>query len=137
MLFLLLYAAVPRGRAVDRLRRRGDGALRLRRLLRRRRRRADRRRAAACRARSRRSSPARCWSCSRSRSARSALKLIDTNGVELPDDGNSYGTRRQIGELLLTKYLLPFEVASFLLTVAAVCAVVLARRRRGLEELDR
>lgn len=67
--------------------------------------------------------------------AATSLKLIETNGVKLPNDGNSYGTPEQIGELLLTKYLLPFEVASFLLTVAAVCAVVLARRRRGLEEL--
>ena len=35
--------------------------------------------------------------------------------------------------LFLTKYLFPFEVASILLLVAAVGAVVLARRRRGLE----
>jgi hypothetical protein len=34
----------------------------------------------------------------------------------------------------LTKYLFPFELASLLLMVAAVGAVVLARRRRGLEE---
>ncbi len=63
----------------------------------------------------------------------SGLKLLDTYGAKV--DGNVYGTPEQIGELLLTKYLLPFEVASFLLTVAAVCAVVLARRRRGLEPL--
>lgn len=61
----------------------------------------------------------------------SGLKQLDTYGANV--DGNVYGTPEQIGELLLTKYLLPFEVASFLLTVAAVCAVVLARRRRGLE----
>ena len=40
---------------------------------------------------------------------------------------------RTIGRLFLTKYLFPFEVASMLLLVAAVGAVVLARRRRGLE----
>ena len=40
----------------------------------------------------------------------------------------------QIGELLLTNFLLPFEAASFLLLIAAVGAVVLARRRRGLED---
>ena len=45
-----------------------------------------------------------------------------------------FGTPRQIGKLLLTKYLFPFEIASILLLVAAVGAVVLARRRRGLEE---
>ena len=43
---------------------------------------------------------------------------------------------REIGELLLTKFLLPFEAASFLLLVAAVGAVVLARKRRGLEEAE-
>jgi NADH-quinone oxidoreductase subunit J len=67
--------------------------------------------------------------------AASGMKLLDTHGVRLPDDGQRYGSPERIGELLLTKYLLPFEVASFLLTVAAVCAVVLARRRRGLEPL--
>src|SRR3954452_21189854 len=44
----------------------------------------------------------------------------------------AFGTPRQIGELLLTKFLLPFEVASFLLLIAAVGAVVLARRRGGI-----
>src|SRR5436305_4579168 len=45
-----------------------------------------------------------------------------------------FGTPAHIGQLFLTKYLFPFEVASILLLVAAVGAVVLARRRRGLEE---
>ncbi len=44
-----------------------------------------------------------------------------------------FGTPAHIGKLFLTKYLFPFEVASLLLLVAAVGAVVLARRRRGLE----
>jgi NADH:ubiquinone oxidoreductase subunit 6 (subunit J) len=44
-----------------------------------------------------------------------------------------FGTPEHIGKLFLTKYLFPFEVASILLLVAAVGAVVLARRRRGLE----
>jgi hypothetical protein len=44
-----------------------------------------------------------------------------------------FGTPADIGKLFLTKYLFPFEVASILLLVAAVGAVVLARRRRGLE----
>src|SRR5436305_12157564 len=44
-----------------------------------------------------------------------------------------FGTPAHIGQLFLTKYLFPFEVASILLLVAAVGAVVLARRRRGLE----
>ncbi|MBA2579839.1 MAG: NADH-quinone oxidoreductase subunit J [Thermoleophilaceae bacterium] len=45
-----------------------------------------------------------------------------------------FGSPAQIGALLLSKFLIPFEAASFLLLVAAVGAVVLARRRRGLEE---
>lgn len=45
----------------------------------------------------------------------------------------AFGTPLEIGRLLLTKYLLAFEVASLLLLIAAVGAVVLARRRAGLE----
>jgi NADH-quinone oxidoreductase subunit J len=47
-----------------------------------------------------------------------------------------FGTPRRIGTLFLTKYLFPFEIASILLLIAAVGAVVLARRRRGLEGPD-
>src|SRR5579884_268550 len=47
-----------------------------------------------------------------------------------------FGTPAHIGRLLLTKYLFPFEAASILLLVAAVGAVVLARRRRGLEDTE-
>ena len=45
-----------------------------------------------------------------------------------------FGTPAHIGKLFLTDYLFAFEVASLLLLVAAVGAIVLARRRRGLEE---
>lgn len=62
----------------------------------------------------------------------SALKSLDTEGAK-PVAG--FGSPGQIGELLLTKFLLPFELASYLLTIAAVGAVMLARRRRGLEHL--
>jgi NADH-quinone oxidoreductase subunit J len=44
-----------------------------------------------------------------------------------------FGTPEHLGRLFLTQYLFPFEIASILLLVAAVGAVVLARRRRGLE----
>ena len=44
-----------------------------------------------------------------------------------------FGTPAHIGALFLTTYLYPFEIASILLLAAAVGAVVLARRRRGLE----
>ena len=39
-----------------------------------------------------------------------------------------------MGRLFLTKFLVAFEVASLLLLVAAVGAVILARRRSGLED---
>jgi NADH-quinone oxidoreductase subunit J len=59
----------------------------------------------------------------------SGLKLIDSSGAHI-DPG--FGSAAQIGQLLLTRFLLPFELASFLLLIAAVGAVVLARRRGGL-----
>jgi NADH:ubiquinone oxidoreductase subunit 6 (subunit J) len=59
------------------------------------------------------------------------LDAIDSRG---PDVGAGFGSPGQIGALLLQKFLIPFEAASYLLLVAAVGAVVLARRRRGLEE---
>jgi NADH:ubiquinone oxidoreductase subunit 6 (subunit J) len=62
----------------------------------------------------------------------SGLQALDSRGADLEP---AFGTPGQIGELLLTRFLLPFEAASFLLLVAAVGAVVLARRRRGLEEI--
>jgi NADH:ubiquinone oxidoreductase subunit 6 (subunit J) len=67
------------------------------------------------------------------------LKAVDGEGagynaaVEDP-----FGSPGALGNALLTKFLIPFELASLLLLVAAVGAVVLARRRRGaaLEESD-
>jgi len=61
----------------------------------------------------------------------SSLGALDTRG---PDVAATFGSPGEIGRLLLTKFLLPFEIASFLLLIAAVGAVVLARKRRGLEE---
>ena len=58
------------------------------------------------------------------------LAALDAEGSGFNDE---FGTPGKIGELLLTKFLLPFEVASYLLLVAAVGAVILARRREGLE----
>ena len=60
----------------------------------------------------------------------SSLDALDTRGAELEP---GFGSPGEIGQLLLKKFLIPFEAASFLLLVAAGCAVVLARRRRGLE----
>jgi len=61
----------------------------------------------------------------------SALKGVNGRGAPyIP----GFGTPRQIGQQFLTTYLFPFELASLLLLVAAIGAVVLARRRRGLED---
>jgi NADH:ubiquinone oxidoreductase subunit 6 (subunit J) len=58
------------------------------------------------------------------------LKGVSSKGAPFVP---GFGTPKQIGTLFLTKYLFPFELASILLLVAAIGAVVLARRRRGLE----
>jgi NADH-quinone oxidoreductase subunit J len=63
----------------------------------------------------------------------SALPAIDTDGAALKA---GFGSPAQIGELLLTDFLLPFEIASFLLLIAAVGAVVLARRRGGISAAE-
>ena len=60
-----------------------------------------------------------------------SLKALDTEG---PKTTVAYGSPGEIGELLLTRFLLPFELASFLLLVAAIGAVALAGRRGGLED---
>jgi NADH-quinone oxidoreductase subunit J len=61
----------------------------------------------------------------------SGLKGIDSHGAAYHA---GFGTPGQIGKLLLTRFLLPFEVASFLLLIAAVGAVALARRRGGIAD---
>jgi NADH-quinone oxidoreductase subunit J len=63
----------------------------------------------------------------------SGLKSIDSDGAAL---AAGFGSPAQIGELLLTRFLLPFEIASFLLLIAAVGAVVLARRRGGISAAE-
>src|ERR687896_311519 len=62
----------------------------------------------------------------------SGLEALDTRGADI---GPGFGSPGEIGALLLRRFLVPFEAASYLLLVAAVGAVVLARRRRGLEEV--
>ena len=63
----------------------------------------------------------------------SGLSQIDTEGATIEP---GFGGPAQFGELLLKRFLIPFETASYLLLIAAVGAVVLSRRRRGLEHLD-
>jgi NADH:ubiquinone oxidoreductase subunit 6 (subunit J) len=58
----------------------------------------------------------------------SGLSALDGEGAPYVP---GFGSPAAIGEALLTKFLLPFELASLLLLVAAVGAVVLARRRAG------
>jgi NADH-quinone oxidoreductase subunit J len=62
------------------------------------------------------------------------LEAIDTKGAGYAPGPEAFGTPAYIGKLLLTRFLLAFEVASFLLLIAAVGGVVLARRRQGLDE---
>ncbi len=64
----------------------------------------------------------------------SGLKAIEGYGASYAPGPRTYGTPAYIGNLLLTRFLLAFEVASFLLLIAAVGAVVLARRRGGIED---
>jgi NADH-quinone oxidoreductase subunit J len=65
------------------------------------------------------------------------IAILGTGLSALDEQGAGFfpgfGSPAEIGKLLLTDYLLAFEVASFLLLVAAVGAVILARRREGLE----
>jgi NADH-quinone oxidoreductase subunit J len=60
-----------------------------------------------------------------------SLSALETEGANA---GNAYGTPAEVGELFLTKFLVAFEIASLLLLIAAVGAVILARRRTGLGE---
>jgi NADH-quinone oxidoreductase subunit J len=64
------------------------------------------------------------------------LKAISTVGAHIETAGHGqahpgYGTPGYIGSLLLSQFLLVFEIASFLLLIAAVGAVMLAGRSRG------
>ena len=59
----------------------------------------------------------------------SGLSALETEGAGYEP---GFGSPDQVGELFLTKFLLAFELASILLLVAAVGAVMLARRRRGI-----
>src|SRR5687767_7834706 len=61
----------------------------------------------------------------------SGLSQLDSEGTGFFAE---FGSPAEIGKLLLTDFLLAFEVASFLLLVAAVGSVILARRREGLED---
>ena len=69
----------------------------------------------------------------------SGLAALGTDGAGI---AGATGKRRtpasappaEMGRLFLTKFLVAFEVASLLLLIAAVGAVILARRRSGLDD---
>ncbi len=67
-----------------------------------------------------------------------AIALIGTGLAGLDTEGAPYktpfGEPAEVGRLFLTTYLVAFEVASLLLLIAAVGAVILARRRSGLAD---
>ncbi|TMK97867.1 MAG: NADH-quinone oxidoreductase subunit J [Actinobacteria bacterium] len=56
------------------------------------------------------------------------LKAVSGYGAGYAPGPRTFGTAAYIGELLLTRFLLAFEVASMLLLIAAVGGVVLAAR---------
>jgi NADH:ubiquinone oxidoreductase subunit 6 (subunit J) len=69
----------------------------------------------------------------------SGLSALDGEGAGMAgvtgtaaDTG--FGTPAEMGRLFLTKFLVAFEAASLLLLIAAVGAVILARRRSGLDD---
>ena len=54
---------------------------------------------------------------------------FEADAYPLPEPNPpDYSNTKEVGELLFTEYLLPFELASVLLLVAMIGAVVLARR---------
>src|SRR5207244_3145273 len=59
------------------------------------------------------------------------LEAVDSRGAGYSPGPQAFGTPAYIGKLLLTRFLVVFEVASFLLLIAAVGAVVLAGRHGG------
>jgi NADH-quinone oxidoreductase subunit J len=67
-----------------------------------------------------------------------AIALIGSGVSALDTEGAAYkapfGEPAEIGRQFLTNYLVAFEVASLLLLIAAVGAVILARRRSGLDD---
>jgi NADH-quinone oxidoreductase subunit J len=67
-----------------------------------------------------------------------AIALIGSGLAGLNGEGAPYkagfGEPAEVGRLFLTTYLVAFELASLLLLIAAVGAVILARRRAGLAD---
>lgn len=54
--------------------------------------------------------------------------------LETTPQGEAAGSPEQIGQLLFTTYLLPFEITSIILLVAIIGVIVLNQRRKGLDD---
>lgn len=61
------------------------------------------------------------------------LAALGERGAELP---LGFGSPEAVGRMLLDRFLIIFEVASVLLLISAVAAIVLAFRRKGAEVGD-
>src|SRR3954447_2400408 len=61
----------------------------------------------------------------------SGVDALDTEGAPYKE---GFGEPAEVGKQFLTNYLVAFEVASLLLLIAAVGAVILARRRSGIAD---
>lgn len=60
-----------------------------------------------------------------------ALLLSDALTGPLPEPAEGLGSPEALGDVLFSRYLLPFELTSLLLLVAAIGALLLAKRRSG------
>jgi NADH-quinone oxidoreductase subunit J len=57
------------------------------------------------------------------------IEVIPPLGEYSIEKIHTEGSMMSVGKVLYTKYLLPFEIASFILLVAIIGAVILAKRR--------
>jgi NADH-quinone oxidoreductase subunit J len=55
--------------------------------------------------------------------------LVKAGECAVEEALNQFGTTKSVGRLLFTDFLLPFEIASFVLLAAIVGAVILGKRR--------
>jgi NADH-quinone oxidoreductase subunit J len=60
-----------------------------------------------------------------------ALKQVKIDATSAASFDSQVGMVENLGKVLFTQFLLPFELASILLLVAMVGAVLLARREEG------
>jgi NADH-quinone oxidoreductase subunit J len=65
------------------------------------------------------------------------LNSVQTSGNRFAVNTSNVGLTHSIGEGLMTRYLLPFEITSILLLMAIVGAMSLARRTTGLSATAR